>query len=35
MNITLDPLDGFQQLWGQFGVVFLAQLNSEVTVQIS
>ena len=35
ITITLQPVDGFQHMSGQSGVVFQAQSNGEVTVQIS
>ena len=35
MTITLDLLVGFGHMRGLFGVVFHAQSNGEVTVQIS
>ena len=35
LTITLQPVDGFQHMRGQSGVVFHAQSNGEVTLQIS
>ena len=35
LTITLQPVNGFQHMRGQSGVVFHAQSNVEVTVQIS
>ena len=35
MIITLDPMDGFKHMRGQFGVDFQDESNGEVTVKIS
>ena len=35
LTITLQPVNGFQHMRGQLGVVFLSQSNGEVPVQIS
>ena len=35
LSITLQQEEGFQQIRGQFGVVFHAQSNGDITVQIS
>ena len=35
LSITLEPMGGMWHMRGHFGVVFHAQSNGEVTVQIS
>ena len=35
ISITSDPVDGFQSVWGHFGVVKYGQSNREVTVHIN
>ena len=35
LHVTWKPMHGIRQMRGNFGVVFHAQANGEVTVQIS